>query len=187
MSCQCHVVDVFLDLCGAYGDGLRWYSMLGNDRLKPLQYIAQHPDMLIGFSDAGAHLRNMAFYNYPLRLLKLALDAQKRGEDYMSIERAVHRLTGEPADWFQIDAGHIREGSRADIAIIDPTGLDEELEKSQEEDMGIFGGLKRVVRRNPRAVPWVLINGHAAVVDGEPTANLGRQKMGRVLRARSQG
>ena len=24
----------------------------------------------MGFSDAGAHLRNMAFYNFPLRLLK---------------------------------------------------------------------------------------------------------------------
>ena len=30
----------------------------------------------MGFSDAGAHLRNMAFYNFPLRLLKRVRDAE---------------------------------------------------------------------------------------------------------------
>jgi N-acyl-D-aspartate/D-glutamate deacylase len=33
----------------------------------------------------------------------------------MTIEQAVHRLTAELADWYQIDAGHLRMGDRADL------------------------------------------------------------------------
>ena len=180
-----HEVELFLDLCADHRDQLRWYSVIGNDRLKPLQYITSHPDILIGFSDAGAHLRNMAFYNYPLRLLKLVRDAQLRGEEFMSLERAVHRLTGEPASWFNVDAGLLIEGSQADLVIVNPDGLDERLEESHEEAMDMFGGLKRVVRRNPKAVSLVMINGKVAVENGEPTPQLGQVKMGRVLRAKS--
>jgi N-acyl-D-aspartate/D-glutamate deacylase len=178
-----HVVDTFLDLCAEHGDRLRWYSAIGNDRRKPLEYITSHPDILIGFSDAGAHLRNMAFYNYPLRLLKLARDAELRGEPFMSIERAIHRLTGEPADWFRIDAGKLAVGSRADIAVIDPKGLDDSLETAHEAEMEGFG-LRRMVRRNPRSVPLVMINGNIAVRQGEPVPALGTKRgFGIVLRA----
>ena len=179
-----HEVDLFLDLCAEYGKDLRWYSTIGNDRLKPLEYITQHPDILIGFSDAGAHLRNMAFYNYPLRFLKLARDAHNRGDSFIPIEKAIHRLTGEVGEWFRVDAGILKKGSRADIAIVDPEGLDDRLEESHEEVIEAYGGMKRMVRRNPKAVPYVLINGQLAVENGLPTKALGRQKMGHVLKAR---
>ncbi|MEL6805705.1 MAG: N-acyl-D-glutamate amidohydrolase, partial [Bacteroidota bacterium] len=52
-------VDVFLDLIADYGSDIRWYSVVGNDRPKELNWIIRHPDCHIGFSDAGAHLRNM--------------------------------------------------------------------------------------------------------------------------------
>ena len=177
-----HVIDTFLDLCAEHKRELRWYSVMGNDRKKPLHHICAHPDILIGFSDAGAHLRNMAFYNYPLRLLKLAKDDK---EGFMSIERAVHRLTGEPASWFKIDAGVLKVGGRADLVIIDPEGLNENLEHAFEDELQYFGGLKRVVRRNPEAVPLVMINGHVAIQNGEPTPDLGVERMGRVLRSGS--
>ena len=45
---------------------------------------------LIGFSDAGAHLRNMAFYNYPLRMLKfvksLGFEAEPSAEDTQLVD-----------------------------------------------------------------------------------------------------
>ena len=47
---------------------------------RALEWIVSHPDVQIGFSDAGAHLRNMAHYNFPLRMLKLVRDAELRGE-----------------------------------------------------------------------------------------------------------
>ena len=177
-------IELFLDLCAEYGKDLRWYSVIGNDRLKPLEYITQHPDILIGFSDAGAHLRNMAFYNYPLRFLKLARDAHQRGDKFIPIEKAIHRLTGEVGDWFRIDAGILSEGSRADIAIIDPNGLDDALDETHEETIAAYGGMKRMVRRNPKAVPWVLINGHLAIENGIPTKDLGKIKMGHVIKAK---
>ena len=180
----CHVVDAFLDLAAEHGEQLRWYSVMANDRTKPLEFIAGHPDVLIGFSDAGAHLRNMAHYNFPLRMLKLARDAELRGEPFMTMGQAVHRVTGEIGDWFGIDAGVLDEGKRADLVIVDPTKLDERLEMAHEEEMEGFGGLKRLVRRNDETVNAVLINGKLAVLHGKPLPNLGEEHgFGQVLRA----
>ena len=39
---------------------------------------AVSPGVQMGFSDAGAHLRNMAFYNFGLRLLRHVRDADQR-------------------------------------------------------------------------------------------------------------
>ena len=181
---EVHVVDAFLDLAAEYGEKLRWYSVMANDRRKPLEFIASHPDVLIGFSDAGAHLRNMAHYNFPLRLLKLVQDAEKRGEAFLSMGKAVHRVTGEIAEWFQIDAGIVAEGRRADIVVLNPEKLDESLEEAHEEPMEGFGGLRRLVRRNNETIDAVIINGKIAVEHGEPSARLGQEKgMGQVLRA----
>ncbi|MDP6943509.1 MAG: amidohydrolase family protein [Myxococcota bacterium] len=180
----CHVVDAFLDLAAEHGEDLRWYSVMANDRLKPLQFITSHPDVLIGFSDAGAHLRNMAHYNYPLRLLKLARDAEQRGEPFMSMGQAVHRVTGEIAQWFRIDAGVLDEGKRADLVVVDPTKLDERIEEAHEEPMENFGDLRRLVRRNDETVDAVLVNGKLAVRHGKPTAALGKARgFGQLLRA----
>lgn len=180
----CHVVDAFLDLAAEHGESLRWYSVMANDRLGPLEYIAAHPDVLIGFSDAGAHLRNMAHYNYPLRLLKLARDAELRGAPFMTMGQAVHRVTAEIAEWFQIDAGVLDEGKRADLVVVDPTKLDESIEQAHEAPMEDFGGLRRLVRRNDKTVDAVLINGKLAVRHGAPTSELGHvQGFGQVLRA----
>ncbi len=181
---SCHVVDAFLDLAAEHGEHLRWYSVMANDRLGPLEGIVSHPDVLIGFSDAGAHLRNMAYYNYPLRMLKLARDAERRGESFMTIGRAVHRLTGEIAQWFRIDAGILEEGRRADVVVINPDKLDDRVDTAHEAEMEYFDGLSRLVRRNDETVDAVLINGKLAVLDGLPTPELGHEPgFGRLLRA----
>jgi N-acyl-D-aspartate/D-glutamate deacylase len=181
---DCHVVDAFLDLAAEHGDKLRWYSVMANDRRGPLEKISAHPDVLIGFSDAGAHLRNMAHYNFPLRLLKLAQDAEQRGEPFMTMGQAVYRVTGEIAEWFQIDAGVLDEGKRADLVVIDPTKLDERIKEAHEENMEGFGGLSRLVRRNDETIDAVMVNGKLAVSHGKPTRALGNEQgFGQVLRA----
>ena len=73
----------------------------------------------------GAHLRNMAFYNYGLRFLRRVRDAERAGKPFLSLEQAVHRLTGELADWYSLDAGHLRVGDRADLVVVDPEHLDD--------------------------------------------------------------
>ena len=39
--------------------------------------MMQRAGVRIGFADSGAHIRNMAFYSFPLRLL--ARDAERAG------------------------------------------------------------------------------------------------------------
>ena len=129
---------VFLNLVASYGPELRWHSAVANDRRAPLEQIVAHPDVLIGFSDAGAHLRNMAFYNFPLRLIKLARDAQKRGAGFMTIERAIHRVTGELGDWFGLPIGRLTPGRQADIVAVRPEALDSALDETHEEAMPGF-------------------------------------------------
>ena len=177
-------VDTFLDLVSEHGTALRWYTVMANDRVAPLQAVVSHPDVLIGFSDAGAHLRNMAHYNFPLRMLRLVNEAARRGEPFMPLERAVWRLTGELGDWLGIDAGHLEVGSRADVVVVDPAGLTEQVDETAEAPIPGFGGFVRLVRRNDSAVSLVLVAGHEAVKDGVPAARLGTEPMGTVLRTR---
>jgi N-acyl-D-aspartate/D-glutamate deacylase len=177
-------VDVFLDLVAEHGDALRWYTVMGNDRPEWLRWIMRHPQVLIGFSDAGAHLRNMAHYNFPLRMLKAVRDAEARGRPFLSVGKAVARLTSEIADFLGLDAGRLLVGARADLVVVRPEGLDAAVDKIHEAPLEGFGSLKRLVRRNPRAIGAVFIGGHLAARDGEPTAELGRVRMGSLLRAK---
>lgn len=183
------VVDTLLDLVAAHGRALRWQTIVANDRPAELEWIVRHPDALIGFSDAGAHLRNMAYYNFPLRLLRLVREAWRRGAPIMTTERAVHRLTGEIAEWFGLAAGTLEVGARADIAVVAPEALDEQLEQMHDLPLAPpgapgFDGLRRLVRRNDRALRRVLIAGRTAWADGALDPALGQQRgFGQLLRA----
>ena len=179
-----HVVDLFLDMVVQYGRQLRWFTVIGNHRQDKLREMVRSPNTLITFSDAGAHIRNMAFYNLPLRFLKLVQDSHDEGRPVMSLEQAVHRLTGEQADWLGIDAGYIRVGDRADLVVLDPAGLRQNLEQEHWDEMQGFG-IPRMVCRNPGCVSHVLINGKLAVDDEQITPELGRQSgFGQFLAAR---
>ncbi len=169
-------MDAFLDLQAEYGNDLRWYTLLGNDRPDQVAWIANHPAVLIGFSDAGAHLRNMGFYNFPLRLLKLVRDFDAQGRPFMTTGRAVHRLTGEIADYLGIDAGRLAEGRRADITIVDPAGLTDAVEHVHEEEMEGFPGLRRLVRRNDEAIRAVYVNGRLAWDGTKPAEGFGTEQ-----------
>ncbi|PSF12683.1 N-acyl-D-amino-acid deacylase family protein [Marinobacter shengliensis] len=169
-----HVVDLFLDLVVEFGKKIRWYTTVGNHRKQVLKRIVKDPRSLITFSDAGAHIRNMAFYNLPLRMLKLVHESVEEGDPIMTMEQAVHRLTGDQADWFGIDAGKIREGDRADVVVLDPSGFDQNLEQVHWGDMENFD-LQRLVNRNPGIVKTVLINGKLAVDDEQLAPALGRE------------
>jgi N-acyl-D-aspartate/D-glutamate deacylase len=179
-------VELFLDLCVEHGDALRWYTTIANDRPEHLRNIMANRDVLPGFSDAGAHLRNMAFYNFPLCLLKMARDAEREGIAFMSVERAVERLTGELASWLNLDAGTLVEDSRADLVVIDPARLDERVLATEEAPIPEFANYPRMVRRNPGAVPLVMVNGRVAARDGELRPEVGRERgFGRFLGARA--
>lgn len=181
-----HVVDLFLDLVVEYGTKLRWFTTVGNHRPEVLKKMVKSPKSLLTFSDAGAHIRNMAFYNLPLRLLKLVKETQDDDRPFMSIEQAIYRMTGDQAQWFGIDAGRIRKGDRADIVILDPNGLAQDLEQVCWDDMENFD-IQRLVNRNPGLVKYVVINGKIAVEDEIVQPELGRERgYGQFLPAKPQ-
>ncbi len=178
-----HPVDAFLDLVLDHGNQLRWRTTISNHRPKQLRQLAVKGGIQMGVSDAGAHLRNMAFYNCGLRLLRHVRDAERTGRSFMSVERAVHRLTGELADWYHLDAGHLRIGDWADVVVLDPELLDSSLDEYHEAPIDAFGGLKRMVNRNDATVKTVMVAGNTVFADGAPTDLLGRQRTGSFLRA----
>ncbi|MBH0780513.1 N-acyl-D-amino-acid deacylase family protein [Nocardia bovistercoris] len=178
-----HPVDAFLDLVVEYGDKLRWRTTISNHRPEMLKKLARCPGVQIGFSDAGAHLRNMAFYNFGLRLLKHVRDAELAGEPFMTVAAAVRRLSGEIADWYGIDGGHLRLGDRADLLVVDPERLDDSLEEYHEQAIEEYGGLSRMVNRNDATVALVMVNGQPVFRHGVAEPIVGQTRTGRFLRA----
>ncbi|BBX02433.1 hypothetical protein MMOR_33690 [Mycolicibacterium moriokaense] len=178
-----HPVDAFLDLVVEHGRALRWRTTISNHRPEVLKSLARDPGIQMGFSDAGAHLRNMAFYNMGLRLLRHVYQSELAGKPFMTVEQAVHRLTGELADWYRLDAGHLRIGDRADIVVIDPERLDGSLDEYAEAPVEQYGGLSRMVNRNDDTVRAVLVAGEPVFLDGEATDAVGTRRTGRFLRA----
>ncbi len=60
-----HPLDAFLDVLVENGErNVRWTTIVANHRPKLLNALANEDSVHMGFSDAGAHLRNMAFYNF---------------------------------------------------------------------------------------------------------------------------
>ncbi|MET9445712.1 N-acyl-D-amino-acid deacylase family protein [Streptomyces cinerochromogenes] len=81
----------------------------------------QHEDVLLGGSDAGAHLDRMCGAPYTTRFLGDCL----RGRRLVGLERAVRMLTDDPARLFGLrERGRIEEGWHADLVLFDPERID---------------------------------------------------------------
>jgi len=161
-----HPVDTFCDLVVEHGRSLRWRTVIANHRPDVHRRLLQDSSVQMGFADSGAHLRNMAFYNFPLHLLRMAREAENGGPAFMSPERAVYRLTAELAEWYGLDTGRLVVGARADIAGIDPAGLDGSLDAYHEAPMPGCPNVNRMVRRNDAAVAATVIGGELVYRSG---------------------
>jgi N-acyl-D-aspartate/D-glutamate deacylase len=81
----------------------------------------QHEDVLLGGSDAGAHLDRMCGAPYTTRFLGDCL----RGRRLVALEQAVKMLTDDPARLFGLrERGQVREGWHADLVLLDPERID---------------------------------------------------------------
>ncbi|MEU5029937.1 N-acyl-D-amino-acid deacylase family protein [Streptomyces milbemycinicus] len=81
----------------------------------------EHPDVLLGGSDAGAHLDRMCGAPYTTRFLGDCL----RGRKLVGLERAVRMLTDDPARLFGLrERGRVAEGYHADLVLFDPERID---------------------------------------------------------------
>jgi len=183
---EIHVAEAFVDLLVEYGDLLIWKLVIGNERDHAINdlYTDRTSSNLMSFSDAGAHIQNMANYNFPLQMLARLKSMRKNGLETISDEHAINRLSGELADWHGIDAGYIKKGMRADINVINPENLHESLDSIERAGFDGIENYTRLVNRNNGIMKSVLINGKVAVSDDECLEALGKSMdYGSFLRA----
>lgn len=177
-----HPVDTFLDIVVDLDQQVAWKTTIGNH--DPDRYKALYNDLngIIGFADSGAHIDNMAFYNIGLRMLRYVQESHQKGAPLMSYEKAVWRLTKENADFFNLDTGSIEEGKRADITIIDPEKLSDEVHKYHTAEF--LQGASRLVNRDDEVVEYVLVNGKIAWDNHRFSERFGKERFGEFLKAR---
>lgn len=176
-------VDTFIELISEYDEHIRWHSVIANDRPAEMRRYLQHPYIQLGFSDAGAHNRNLAFQNSHLWFLRDCL----LHSDALPIEKAVWRITGELADWFGLDAGYLQEGRVADVLVLDPHALNTDLSGPQETTDPRFDGAMRMVTRSGRAVQQVIVGGQRVIDQGRPHSEFEQRRFGRLLRSTHKG
>ncbi|WP_334663750.1 D-aminoacylase [Streptomyces cyaneofuscatus] len=81
----------------------------------------EHADVMLGGSDAGAHLDRMCGAPYTTRFLGDCL----RGRKLVPLTAAVKMLTDDPARLFGLrERGRIEEGFHADLVLFDPERID---------------------------------------------------------------
>jgi N-acyl-D-amino-acid deacylase len=109
-------LDTFLDL--ALEDDLKLqYRIAEEFREAGVRQLIIDDRCMIGASDGGAHLDMFCGAGYCTHLLGHWV----REKQALTLERAVQRLTAEPADFFGIqNRGRIRQGFAADLTIFDP-------------------------------------------------------------------
>ena len=137
-------------------DDATWQARVG---------VWRDPRVMIGGSDAGAHLDRMCGTNYPTAFLGDCLHGRK----LIPVEEAVRMITSDPATLFGLtDRGVVREGAYADLVVFDPETIASEPARLVEDLPGnsprLFAASIGVVR--------VLVGGTEIIVDGTPTGAL---------------
>jgi N-acyl-D-aspartate/D-glutamate deacylase len=130
--------------------------------------ILSHPLVHIGASDAGAHIAQFCGAGDTCYLIERFVREHKR----MSLEQAVHRLTGELArDWGIAERGEIAVGKFADLVVFDP----ETIARGPERFVGDVPGDANRYVRDAAGIEAVIVNGELTVERGRYTdARAGR-------------
>ena len=136
------------------------------------QEVWEDPRVMLGGSDAGAHLDRMCGSSYTTRLLADCL----RGRKLAPLERAVQMLTQAPARLFGlVDRGTVEPGNHADLVLFDPETVGSEPARLVED---LPGGAARLTAGS-EGVVGVYVGGVRTVTDGRATG----ATPGRVLRS----
>ena len=170
-------LDAFLDL--SLEEDLQttfWSSNSGGDP-EAVGSILRSPYVLVGQSDAGAHIQFLADFGYGTSLLGLWV--RERGA--LTLEHAIHKLTFQVASIYGIhDRGLLRPGYAADLAIFDPATV----KAGEPEWVQDFpGDTKRLIQRS-EGMHFTVVNGRVIYEDGALTGDLPGQVVRNPLAAR---
>ncbi|MGP0029559.1 MAG: N-acyl-D-amino-acid deacylase family protein, partial [Acidimicrobiales bacterium] len=90
---DCTPLDVMLDVSLEDDLQTRFWSVLANDDPDAIAFLLPRDNVLLGLADSGAHVSQLCDACFATDLLGTWV----RERQVMSLERAVHKLTGEPA------------------------------------------------------------------------------------------
>lgn len=156
-------VDAFLDLALEDSLDIEFTMATFNSRVDKMSEILNHPSVVMGLGDGGAHVDMLCDSGYPTYVLGTWV----REHQIMSLERAVQRLTSEPAQLFGIrDRGRLEPGFAADVTIFDPKTVGSA--RRGERRFDFPGGSKRMVMPS-NGVECTLVNGEVTFENGELT------------------
>lgn len=173
------VIDVLIDV--VLRDGLTLYAVLpsltpslgqSDEGWRARVEVWKDPRVMLGGSDAGAHLDLMCHANYPTRVLSEVV--RQRG--LLRMEEAVAMMTDRPARHYGLrDRGRLAEGWHADMVVFDPATVGSEPARLVAD---LPGGGQRLTAGS-RGVTGVYVAGQEVVRNGTVTG----RRPGRVLRS----
>jgi N-acyl-D-aspartate/D-glutamate deacylase len=164
--------DVFFDLAVADHLQIKFVVPRANTDPVALAEVLRDSRTLIGLSDAGAHLDMLCESGYTTYLLGHWV----REERALTLERAIQRITSEPADFFGFkDRGRLQAGAAADIVIFDEEKINSPLRPTPVKDLPA-GGTRLYCKAE--GISQVIVNGQVLYRDGRHTGVL----PGKVLR-----
>lgn len=166
-------LDVLVDL--SLDDDLRtrFWSVLANDDPDAIAWLLPRDGVLLGLADSGAHVSQLCDACFATDLLGNWV----RGRGVMPLERAVHKLTAEPAQVFGLaDRGLLAPGRAADIAVFDPATV---APGPLRRIVDFPADGERLVADRPTGMAHVFVNGVPVRLDGVPTG----ARPGTVLRS----
>ncbi len=160
--------DAFLDL--SLEEDLEttfWSANTGGDPAAMAE-ILRSPYVLVGLSDAGAHVQFDAAFGYGTTLLGLWV--RERG--VMSLEQAIHKLTFQVASVYGLEGrGLLRPGYAADLAIFDPATVSAH---EPEWTVDFPANTGRLIQR-AEGMRYTIVNGRVIYEDGRLSGDLAGQ------------
>jgi N-acyl-D-aspartate/D-glutamate deacylase len=173
----CTPLDVMLDI--SLDDHLeaRFWSVLANNDDDGIAWLLPRDNVLLGLADSGAHVSQLCDACFATDLLGNWV----RDRQVMPLERAVYKLTGEPAAVYGLaDRGTVAVGMAADLCVFDPdTVAPGPLRRLH--DFPAHG--ERLTADSPVGMTHVLVNGVPIRLDNEPVAAGLDARPGQVLRS----
>ena len=156
----CSALDVMCEVALAEDLKTRFRAYIANDDVEAVGHLLTHEHVVLGLSDAGAHVDQLCDAPLPTDLLGTWV----RDRELMPLEQAVRKLSGEAADMFGfVRRGYLREGYFADVCVFDPETVHPGPTR-RLRDFPADG--ERLAAEEPVGVRHVLVNGTPIRRDG---------------------
>jgi N-acyl-D-amino-acid deacylase len=155
-----HPVDAFLDLAIAENLELGITVQLINADQNAVAKLITQPEVMIGLSDAGAHVSQHCEAGSPTYMLREWVYKNP----VLSLETAIKRVTSEPADFLGLSTkGRVRPGMDADLVVFDPATVGTQ---PLEWVNDLPGGAPRLIERS-QGIIWSIIGGEVVFANNE--------------------